>query len=187
MPFFFHAEIKHGLSCQPYPQFPLVSSSSVPSVVNLFILSDHLPRLDLPRSQMRNQFPVRRQKIVSRQFLRQHPRDLLKHPRRNFLLRNLRRKKMNLQFLLRIRILVPHPPDLPAFQNRDAQLFSQLPRQRLFQSFALSNLASGKLPLQRGAIIPPPLSNQQPPVPSLHHCCHHQSHKAYENSRHSAD
>src|SRR4029077_13559577 len=132
---------------------------------------------DLPRSQMRNQFPVRRQKIVSRQFLRQHPRDLLKHPRSNLLLRNLRRKKMDLQFLRRIRIPVPHLPNLPALQNRHAQLFPQLPRQRLFQPPVPPHLAPGKFPLQRRRITPPPLPNQQPPVLAFHHCRHYQSHK----------
>src|SRR5271157_794435 len=126
---------------------------------------------------MRNHFPVRRQKIILPQFLRQHPLHPLKRRRRDLSLHR-RRKKVNLDLLPKMRILMPHPRNLPAFRQRHAQLLPQLSSQRLFQRLSLTHLPSRKFPLQPRRILPPPLPYQHPPVPPLNHRRHHLSHSS---------
>src|SRR5208283_5152859 len=132
---------------------------------------------------MCNQFPVRRQKIVLPQFARQHPLHPLKRHRRNLFLCHPRGKKVNLDLLPKMRILMRHPRDLPAFRQRHSQLFAQLPRQRRLQRFPLAHLPARELPLQPGRIFPPPLPNQHPPVPPFDHRCHYLSHSSSSSCR----
>src|SRR6266478_6004464 len=136
----------------------------------------YFSRLDAPRGQLRNQFPIRGQKIVITQLLGQNPRNLFKRLRNYLRRRNRCRVETNFQFLRRFCVLVPHAPQFHALHQFRSQFLAQLPRQRGFGFFAVPDLAAGKLPFERGGVVLPALTDQQPTIAPFNDRRHHDSH-----------
>src|SRR6266487_20909 len=142
----------------------------------LYLSRQYFSRLDTPRGQLRNQFAIRGQKIVITQLLGQNPRNLFKRLRNYLRRRNRCRVETNFQFLRRFRVLVAHAPQFCALHQLRSQFLAQLPRQRGLGFFAVLDLASGKLPFERGSVVPPPLTDQQPTIAPFNDRRHHHSH-----------
>src|SRR5712671_4677964 len=71
-----------------------------------------------------------------------------------------------------------HSSHLHAFRQRYAQFLAQLACQCSLRSFSIAHFAAGKLPFQRRRVLLPPLSNQQPAIPTLNHRRHNRPHSS---------
>src|SRR5262249_19552059 len=113
-----------------------------------------------------------RKEVIFRQLAREGPDDLLKRGRPQFIRLYLRRKKTDLQRAA-IWIFVLDAGNRRRAAQGCAELLAQFPRQSLLGRLTRFDLAAGKLPFERRAVVRAALPDQHAAVRALDNCGYH--------------